>query len=472
MGLRHFWAPVTMNRIQAGRPVQVGVLLLLAVTGLFLLPALVSYSRTAAATEFRDTCEPVPQAMAGGIPSRHTASLSNGLHAVLCNDIKLPLVTLRLGLPVGRLQDPQGHEGMAELLARTLTDVRAGQVEALGGASGSYVTNDYTVFWVRGLAADYERLVELLVRTVADPRVGKADLARARDRLRGELKLDQSRPGPVARRRLMVELYGEDHPRGRNAGWRSLGRTGRREAEQRLARYYGALGAQLAVVGAIDVDRFAMAVEAAAGEWPRGELLPRVPVPSVTLTKPRVVRMSMKGLTQSSIVFGWPGIRRTDTDWERFQVFNHVLGGGGFASRLMQAVRVEEGRAYGVRSVAEAGLTAGPITVSTATASAGTDEAVALILEELKRLLEGGITRQELTEAQEHLKGSYRLSQATPDGLAGMMISARMLGLGDAFARHHYEKLEAVDAPAALEVGRRLLDGGNYVLVIVENPKK
>ncbi len=411
-------------------------------------------------------------ARAGSDPSawRHTAATDNGLTAVLRNDIDLPLVTLRLGLPVGRLHDPQGMEGMAELLARTLSDVRAGQVEALGGASGAYVTNDYTVFWVRGLAADFERLTELLVRTVADPRISKADLARARDRLRGELRLDQSMPGPVARRRLTAELYGEDHPLGRSAGWRSLGRSGRKEAEQRLARCYGAAGAQLAVVGNIGADRFRAAVQSAAGEWPPGELLPPVPAAEVMLDNSRVVRVEMKGLTQSSIIFGWPGIARTDPDWERFQIFNHVLGGGGFASRLMQAVRVEEGRTYGIGSSANAGLIAGPVTIATATAGAGADSTVELILQELKRLLEAGITDQELTEAREYLIGSYRLSQATPDGLAGMMISARMLGLGDTFVDDHYRRLEAVDGAAALEAGRRFLDAGKYVLVVVENP--
>ncbi len=413
-------------------------------------------------------------AAAGLDPSSWTyfTRTDSGLDAVLRNDIDLPLVTLRLGLPVGRLHDPQGKEGMAELLAHTLTDVRAGQVEALGGESGAFVTNDYTVFWVRGLAADYERLLVLLVRTVAEPQVGKAGLARARDRLRGELKLDQSMPGAMARRRLMEELYGDKHPLRRNVTMRSLGRTKLKDAEARLARVYGASGAHLVVVGAVDRGRFAAGVETAAGQWPSGERLPPVPEPEVKLSGPQVVRVAMKGLTQSSIILGWPGIARTDPDWERFQVFNHVLGGGGFASRLMQAVRVEEGRTYGINSSASAGLTPGPLTVSTATASAATDDTIATILRELQRLLKDGITDRELEEAREYLLGRYQLVRATPDGRASAMISEAMLGLDDIEEYDHCENLEAVDAAGALEVGRCFFDAGNYVLVVVEAGKK
>lgn len=402
----------------------------------------------------------------------HLTDLDNGLQARLARYHELPLVTLRLGLPVGRLHDPAGKEGMAELLARNLIEARAGEVEALGGQTGAYVTNDYTVFWARGLAEDFKTLVSLLVRTVAEPQLGKAGLAVTRDRLRGELKLDQSMPGAVARRRLMEELYGDGHPLGRNVTMRSLGRTKLKEAHARLVRFYGAGGAQLVVVGDIEPQRYDAAVEAAAGEWARGERLPPVPAPEVTMDKPRVIRIPMKGLTQSSIIFGWPGIRRTDPDWERFLVFNHVLGSGGFASRLMQAVRVEEGRTYSIRSSADAGLTAGPVAVTTATAGAGTDATIATIRRELERLLKDGITDQELTDAREHLVGSYRLAQATPDGLAGMMISARMLGLGDGFIHHHYQRLDAVDAAGALQAGSRFLDVKNYVLVVVENPGK
>jgi len=398
------------------------------------------------------------------------AEPQSGIDAELVEDHRLPLVTLRLGLPVGRLHDPRGSEGMADLLARSLSDLGAETVESLGGDLGAYVSNDYTVLWARGLADDFEALLSLLLETVAHPALDKRDLARARDRLRGELKLDQSLPGAVARRRMLSELYGDDHPLGRNSSWRSLGRIGLKEARARLGRHYGSAGAHLVVVGDVDRVRFDTAVEATGGQWHRGEILPVVSQPSVELTAPMIVRVPMKGLTQSSIIFGWPGIARTDSHWEHFQVFNHVLGGGGFASRLMQAVRVEEGRTYGISSSPTAGLTAGPVTITTATASAGTATAVGLIRREVDLLLQEGISAEELEEAREYLLGRYRLAQATPDGLAGMIISARMFGLGDDFAEDHYRRLEAVDAVSALAAGRRFLDADNHVLVVVENP--
>ena len=46
--------------------------------------------------------------------------------------------------------------------------------------------------------------------------------------------------------------------------------------------------------------------------------------------------------------FGQPGLSVADPDWETAQVVLRVLGGGGFSSRLMEAVRVQRGLAYGI----------------------------------------------------------------------------------------------------------------------------
>jgi zinc protease len=356
---------------------------------------------------------------------------------------------------------------MAELLARTLAEARAGEVEALGGRIGAYVTNDDTVFWARGLAEDFDQLLSLLIDTVSEPRLDRAGLAVTRDRMRGELRLDRSMPGAVARRRLMAALYGEGHPLGRSVTSRSLSRVTLKQAIQRVSRCYGAAGARLVVVGDVEPERFTAAVERAAGPWLAGEPLPPVPQPAAALDGQIAVRVKKKGLTQSSIILGWPGIARTDTEYERFLVFNHVLGGGGFASRLMQAVRVEEGRTYGIRSSAAAGLSPGPVTVTTATIIGGADETVATIRRELELLLDEGITASELDEAKQYLLGRRLLARSTPDGLASRMIAEAMLGLDTDPAYDPAASIEAVDAEAALATGRRFFDPENFVLLVV-----
>ncbi len=79
---------------------------------------------------------------------------------------------------------------------------------------------------------------------------------------------------------------------------------------------------------------------------------------------------------QSQIVFGQPGITPQDPDWETAQVVLRVLGGGGFSSRLMEAVRVQRGLTYGIGVGLDTLFGGGVITGAFATENAKVAEAL------------------------------------------------------------------------------------------------
>ena len=53
-------------------------------------------------------------------------------------------------------------------------------------------------------------------------------------------------------------------------------------------------------------------------------------------------------IPQSIVLFGQPGIARDDPDFIPAYVLDHILGGGGFGSRLTDEVREKRGLTYGI----------------------------------------------------------------------------------------------------------------------------
>ena len=53
-------------------------------------------------------------------------------------------------------------------------------------------------------------------------------------------------------------------------------------------------------------------------------------------------------IPQSVVVFGHGGIARDDPDFIPAFVMDHILGGGGFGSRLTEEVRERRGLTYGI----------------------------------------------------------------------------------------------------------------------------
>ena len=68
----------------------------------------------------------------------------------------------------------------------------------------------------------------------------------------------------------------------------------------------------------------------------------------MTVAKGPVVKIIDRDIPQSIIIFGREGILRNDPDFIPAFVMSQVLGGSGYASRLMTEVREKRGLTYGV----------------------------------------------------------------------------------------------------------------------------
>ena len=74
---------------------------------------------------------------------------------------------------------------------------------------------------------------------------------------------------------------------------------------------------------------------------------------------------------------GFGGVARSNPDYYRLQVMNHILGGGGLTSRLMQEVRSKKGLVYGVGTGFEAGKFPGSFRAILQTKNKSANEAIA-----------------------------------------------------------------------------------------------
>jgi zinc protease len=164
----------------------------------------------------------------------------------------------------------------------------------------------------------------------------------------------------------------------------------------------------LAVVGDFSVDELAAKVQARLGDWNASGPVNLPTMPAVEPRFERGVYVLSRNLTQSNVVLGHFGIRRSNPDRYAIQIMDMILGGGGFTSRIMERVRTEEGLAYSVFS-------AFPTTtrdvslfrVTVQTKNENVSRAVATILEEMSRMRDTPVTEAELEGAKEALINSF-----------------------------------------------------------------
>jgi zinc protease len=201
---------------------------------------------------------------------------------------------------------------------------------------------------------------------------------------------------------------------------------------------------------------------------PAGAPPEAAPLPAFTAFGRRVVEVPSP---QSAILFGQPGLKVDDPDWETAQVVLRVLAGGGFSSRLMEAVRVQRGLAYGIGAGLDVLFGQGVIVGSSATDNARVAETLSVTREEWARMAAGGPTRQELDDAVAFLTGNLPLQFTDSRRIAGTLLWLRRNGRPITWLNERAERLRALTPEATKAVAQRMLDPAALSVAIAGRPE-
>jgi zinc protease len=176
-------------------------------------------------------------------------------------------------------------------------------------------------------------------------------------------------------------------------------------------------------------------------------------------------------IPQSVVTFGEKGIERDDPDWYAAYVVNHILGGGGFSSRLTNEVREKRGLAYSVYSALEPLRHSGVILGGVATENARVAQSIEIIRAEWRRMRDEGPTAAELEDAKTYLTGSFPLGLDSTGKIAATLVALQRDGLGIDYLDRRDALIDAVTLDDAKRVARRLFDPDALSFVVVGSPE-
>jgi zinc protease len=138
-----------------------------------------------------------------------------------------------------------------------------------------------------------------------------------------------------------------------------------------------------------------------------------------------------------------------------------VLGSGsGLTARIPYRIREQEGLAYvvGAETVAGAGLDPGRLLVYVGTAPENLSRTEQAVREELSRLLESGITDQEMQDARAYLLGREPFRRETARQWSEILAAAELYGLPVDDPEWMQERWRRLDRSEVEETARRHLE--------------
>jgi len=375
----------------------------------------------------------------------------SGIKAWLVEDHKLPLISLRFAFQGGVETDPADKQGLAVLATSLLTqgagpyDDRAFQERLAAQSIQMDISagRDYTVGEVKTLRRAKEEAFHFLGLALTKPRFDEPTFERVRDGQLTAVKAQLANPGWQGRVALFRSVFG-DHP----YSYRSLGSLGtvkrltRADAQAFVQQRLAKDKLFVSVVGAISPDELAAALDAVFAALP-AQASPDTLGPALWPATNKTILVTREG-TQTNILLATPMLHRDDPDWYAAEIANYILGGGGFISRLMKAVRAKEGLTYGIgtslSSMEKASLLVGHV----ATDNAKVAEVLSLLKSVWQTFYDKGVTADEVTAAQDYLTGSLPLSLTSTDAIASTLLVMQTEKLGIDYLDKQQEKYRAV----------------------------
>lgn len=353
---------------------------------------------------------------AHALPEIETWATKNGLKVLFVESTELPMVDLALTFNAGSARDTD-LAGLS-VMTHGLLDKGTGELDADGVASkfedvgaqfSASVDLDRSSVSLRSLSDKdlFTDALETFIAVVATPSFPQRDFTREQKRLLIALEDQEQRPSEIVSRAFYSSLYAE-HPYAQpsHGSKESVAKITLQDIRDFHKKHIVADDTILAIVGDLNREQAESIASKISQSLSSGSKLNEIKAVQASKASTEHIEFPSQ---QAHVRIGQIGIERGHPDYFSLYVGNHILGGGGFTSRLVEEVRSKRGLSYSVYSYFLPLQQAGPFMLGLQTRADQAQQAIEVCNEVLNNYVENGPTQEELTLSKQGIISGFPL---------------------------------------------------------------
>ncbi len=415
------------------------------------------------------------------LPRPAESDLPNGLHLMVLEDHRAPIVTFQLLIDgAGGSYDPPEMTGLASFTASLMregtTTKKSEEIsQALDRLAASLtvsasISSPFATATGSCLTDQADQVFAMLSDVLQHPSFPDEEIARFRTRTRAQLQAQRAQPSFLARERFQRIVYG-DHPAARLAATPATLDAVTRDALVAFhAEHYMPDHAVLAISGDITPVQARQKVEATLGGWKKRGSAPaplRDPAP---LIGPSVTLVARPNSVQTSLLVGAQSIMRTDPDYPALTVANRILGGP--EARLFEHLREQKGYTYGAGSSFTSGRYRGAWNANTDVRTEVTEPALTDLLAEIKQMRDALVPDKELANHKRAIVAGFARSLESPTSVLNSYIDVYVYKLPANYWDTYPDAIDKVTAADVQRVAQKYWAADRLQLVAVGDATK
>ncbi|MDO8620878.1 MAG: pitrilysin family protein [Candidatus Levybacteria bacterium] len=342
-------------------------------------------------------------------------------------------------------------------------------IDGMGGECNAFTGKEATGFYIKSASDKIELSLDILSDMLSNSKLDPKEIEKEKGVISEELNLYEDTPSRKIGDIYERLLYG-DTPMGWDVGGEKdvIKKIQREDFVKYMASLYSADNITVVAAGGITSNE----AEKLIGKYFKGmqrfDTLRYKKV--VENQKKPEVFIKQKKTEQVHIALGFRTVPMEHPDRYALDVLAAILG-GGMSSRLFHEVREKRGLGYYVRTNSDQYQDVGSLVSFAGVDPKRAEEAVAVILEEHKKIKDKGlrIKDEELTKAKEYIKGHLVLELEDSRSVAGFYASQELLEKKIKSPDNFIENIDKVTAGEVYSVAKKYFVKAGLNLAVIGN---
>ena len=398
--------------------------------------------------------------------------LPNGVRIV---SEKMPHVrssAIGIWLAVGSRYEKADESGAAHFIEHMLfkgtekytASELASIMDGIGGQINAFTSRENTCFYARVLDTHLDTAVEVLADMLFSSNLAPEDIQSERNVVLEEIDMYSDTPDDLAVERLVSKAFKGALGRPTLGKPGTLQKMTSESLRNFMNRHYTAANIVVSLAGSFtdahleNISRLFSGLPAAKQSvFSKGAYTP-------------VMTAKRKATEQNHICLAFPGMSALDENRYKLLLMSNILG-GGMSSRLFQTVRETHGLCYSVYSFTSMFKDTGMLGIYTALNRETEEQAIKLILDEITKLLNDGVTEQELSRTREQVKSNVVMSMESSQSRMQKLGSGELVHGASPSPDELIRRYDAVTSEDILNTAREVLDLSKLSMSVVGKVK-
>lgn len=404
-------------------------------------------------------------------------TLINGIRIVTEEIPYVNSVSIGIWIKVGSRYENYENNGISHFIehilfkgtkSRSAKDI-ANSIDKIGGQLNAFTSKECTCFYSKVLDTHFDTALDVLADMFFNSNFDCEEIDKERGVVLEEINMYEDTPEDLVHD-LFSQAVWSGNPLGMSilGTEESLGNLNREKIIQYFNENYCPNNIVISVVGNFKQEYVINKIKA---YFEKAEQCSKADANIVIPSFEPEYTLKSKDTEQVHLCMGFNGVDIKSKAFYPLLVLNNVLG-GAMSSRLFQKIREDRGLAYSVFSYPSSFEDCGLFSIYAGSKPDNLKSVTELIMEEIYKIKDTGISEEELYDSKEQLKGSYILGL---ESTSGRMIS---IGKSELLLDKIYlpaeilTKIDMVDMDSVNSIIKQIFDTDRMGAAVIGSMKK